>query len=95
MAMQTKVTVETDSVLIVRGRSSTSAWCSLCGAEAEMVSTESIGVITNLDRSELEQWLNSDVLHRSQSADGSAQICLNCLLARVLKTKINQPPQAE
>jgi hypothetical protein len=95
MAIHTRVTVETDSLFIVRGRNSTRAWCPLCGAEAEMVSTESIGVITNLDRSELEEWLNSEVLHRSQSADGSAQICLNSLLARVLKTKINQPPKAE
>ncbi len=95
MARQTKITVETDSLMIVRGRNSTRAWCPQCGAEAEMVSIESMGVITNLDRSEFEEWLNSDVLHRSQSANGSAQICLNSLLARVRKTKLNQPPQAE
>jgi len=95
MANQTKITVETDSLLIVRGRNSTRAWCPLCGAEAEMVSIESIGVITNLDRPELVEWLNSDGLHPSQSANGSAQICLNSLLARVLKTKISEPPQAE
>ncbi len=88
MAKQTTITVETDSLLIVRGRNSTRAWCPKCGAEAEMVSIESMGVITNLDRSKLEKWLNSDVLHRSKSADGSAQICLNSLLARVLNTKI-------
>lgn len=95
MAKQTRITIETDSLLILRSRNSKRAWCPLCGAEAEMVSSESIGVITNLDCSELEEWLNSGVLHRSQCANGSAQICLNSLLARVLKTKLNQPPQAE
>lgn len=95
MAKQTKITVETDSLMIVRGRNSTRAWCSKCGSEAEMVSIERMGVITNLDRPELEEWLNSDVLHRSHSANGSAQICLNSLLDRVLKTKLNKPPRAE
>lgn len=95
MAKQTKITLESDSLLIVRDRNCTCSWCPLCRAEAEMVSIESIGVITNLDRPALEEWLNSDLLHRSQSANGSEQICLNSLLARVLKTKMNQPPQAE
>jgi hypothetical protein len=95
MAKQTKITVETDSLFILRGRNSTLAWCPLCGAEAAMVALESVGVITNLDRPALEEWLNSDALHRSRSANGSEQICLNSLLACVLKTKTSQPPQAE
>jgi hypothetical protein len=94
MAKPTKITVETDSLMIVRGRNSTRAWCPLCGAETEMVAIESVGVITNLDRPAVEEWLNSGALHRSQSADGSEQICLNSLLASVLNTKIDQPPQA-
>ena len=95
MAKPTKITVETDSLMIVRGRNSTRAWCPRCGAEAEMVALETVGVITNLDRPAFEEWLNSGALHRSQSADGSEQVCLNSLLDRVLKTKTSQPPQAE
>ena len=95
MAKPTKITVETDSLMIVRGRNSTRAWCPLCGAEAEMIALDSVGVITNLDHSAFEEWLNSGALHRSQSADGSEQICLHSLLARVLKTETNPPPQAE
>lgn len=89
MAKPTKITVETDSLMIVQGRNSRRSWCGRCGAEAEMIAIESVGVITNLDRSALEEWLNSGTLHRSQSANGSEQICLNCLLASVLKTKIS------
>jgi len=95
MAKPTKITIETNSLMIVRGRNSTSAWCPLCGAEAEMVALGSIGVITNLDQLALEAWLNSDALHRFRGSDGSEQICLNSLLARVLKTKISVPPQAD
>jgi hypothetical protein len=43
--------------------------------------------ITNLGRSALEEWLNSEELHRLHAADGSAVTCLNSLLARVQNAK--------
>jgi hypothetical protein len=52
-----------------------------------MIALENAGVISNLDRRALEEWLNSGNLHRSQAADGSVLICLNSLLARVQKQK--------
>jgi hypothetical protein len=89
MAKQTKITIETDSLLILRGRNSRRAWCPLCAAEGEMIALENAGVISNLDRHALEEWLNSGNLHRSQAADGSVLICLNSLLARVQNTKLS------
>jgi hypothetical protein len=89
MAKQTKITIETDSLLILRSRNSRRAWCPLCAAEGEMITLENAGVISNLDRPALEEWLNSGNLHRSQAADGSVLICLNSLLARVQNTKIS------
>jgi hypothetical protein len=93
MAKKTRITIETDSLMILRGRSSPRAWCPRCAAEAEMVALEDMGVISNLERPELEEWLNSGELHRLQAADGSALTCLNSLLARVQKTTI-QPGES-
>ena len=87
MAKQTKVVTQTDSLLILRGRSSTRAWCPLCTAEAEMIALEKMGVISNLDQSALEAWMNSEELHRIQTADGSTLICLTSMLARVQNPK--------
>ena len=84
---QTKITIETDSLLILRGRNSSRAWCAQCGAEAEMIALENVGVISNLERAAVEEWLNAGELHRSNAANGSALICLNSLLARVRNTK--------
>jgi len=93
MAKQTKITIETDSLLIVRGRSFKRAWCPLCRADAEMIDLEEIGVISNLNRPALEEWLNSPELHRSQTSEGSALVCLNSLLARVQnKAPVNTKP---
>jgi hypothetical protein len=52
-----------------------------------MIALENVGVVSNLDRAALEEWLNSGELHRSQGTDGTSQICLNSLLARVQNTK--------
>lgn len=89
MAKQTKITIETDSLLILGSRNSRRAWCPLRAAGGEMIALENAGVISNLERPALEEWLNSGNLHRSQAADGSVLICLNSLLARVQNTKLS------
>ncbi len=87
MAKQTKITIETESLVIMRGRTMTRAWCSVCATNREMIALEDIGVISNLERSALEEWLNSGNLHRLQTASGSTWICWNSLLAQGQKTK--------
>ncbi len=83
MAKQTKITIQTDSLLILRGQSSRRAWCPLCAAEVDMIALHNACVITNLEQAALEEWLNLGELHRSQAADGAEMICLNSLRGRV------------
>jgi len=87
MAKQTKITIETDSLLILQGWNSRRSWCPQCGAEGEIIALDVTAVISNLDRPALGDLLNSTELHRSQAADGSTLICLNSLLARVRNPK--------
>jgi hypothetical protein len=87
MPKHTRITIETESLLILRGRNSRRAWCPQCAAEAEVIALEEVGVISNLDQSAFEQWVNSPELHRLETPTGSTLICLNSLLARVQKTK--------
>ncbi len=86
MAKRTKITIEADSLLVLRGRSSLRAWCPQCAAEGEMISLDGVGVISNLLPAEVEAWLESEAIHRLQAADRSPLICLNSLLKRVAKT---------
>jgi hypothetical protein len=88
MAKQTTIN-ETRSLLILQGRTSECTWCAQCAAESGLIALHEIGVISNLDRQALEEWLNSGEIHHLQSADGSPAICLNSLLARVLNTKLH------
>lgn len=87
MAKRTKITIETDSLLVLRGRRALRAWCPQCAARSEMIPFEGIGVISNLPPAEVENWLESEAIHRSQATDGTSLICLNSLLKRVQKTK--------
>jgi hypothetical protein len=87
MAKRTKITVESDSLLILQGRNPTRGWCARCKADTQMLALEDAGVISNLERPALEEWINSEHLHRSQALDGSLLTCLNSLLAAMQTTK--------
>ena len=87
MAKQTRITIESDSLLILRCQSTMCAWCSRCAAEVDTIAMEDTGVISDLGQPALEEWLNSEKLHRLQAADGSELTCLSSLLACVQKTK--------
>jgi hypothetical protein len=87
MAKQTKITIETDSLLILRGRTPLWGWCQWCNAETEMIPVDGVGVISNLAAPEVQAWMKSEDLHRSQAPDGETLICLNSLLKRVQKFK--------
>jgi hypothetical protein len=87
MAKLTGITIESDSLVILQARTSIRAWCPQCGADAEMIALENVGVVSNLDQPALEAWFNSGELHRSQADNGSALVCLNSLLARVQNAK--------
>ena len=83
MAKSTRITIETNSLLIFRSRTSSPSWCAQCAADVEMIALDSTAVLSNLLPHELNQWLNSNHLHRSQTPDGTELICLNSLLARL------------
>jgi hypothetical protein len=86
MAKQTKITVKTDSLLMLRGRKALRGWCPECGAHGEMIPFNAMEVVSNLSPAEVESWLESEEIHRSQAADGTSLICFNSLLKRLPKT---------
>jgi hypothetical protein len=85
MAKRTTITVETDSLLVLRGRKPQRAWCPQCLAEGDMIPMNEVGVISNLLPQEVEAWIQSDELHHIQTADGVHLICLNSMLKRIRK----------
>jgi len=85
MAKQAKITIETDSILFLRGRAPLRAWCPECGDEVEMVPMDEVGVVSNLPASEVEAWFQSEGVHHTTMPNGEPSICLNSMLKRVQK----------
>ena len=85
MSRETKITIESDSLLILRGRNSLRAWCPDCASEVEVIPLDGLGVISNLAPMEVETWIQSEDLHHVMAADGAPLICLNSMLKRVRK----------
>jgi hypothetical protein len=83
MARHTRITVETDSLLVLRGQRSLKGWCPACAAEVEMVPLDGVGVISNLTPPDVEAWLESEDLHHIQTDGKAPWICLNSMLKRV------------
>lgn len=82
MAKRTRITIETDSLLVLRRRNSHWAWCPQCDAEAEMIPLNDVGVISNLPLTQVQAWVESPDLHHTKSAGGTDLICLNSMLKR-------------
>ena len=86
MAKHTTITVETDSLLVLRGRRTLRAWCLQCGGDGEVVPLYEVSAISNLTPQQVEAWIDSEDLHHIQTPDGVHLICLNSMLKRVHKT---------
>jgi hypothetical protein len=69
---KTRITLETERLVIVRKGLTTPAWCPLCGAEVE--------VITLDDISQILQGSSSGELHVLREPNRQARICLPSLL---------------
>jgi hypothetical protein len=85
MAKRTKITIETNSLLVLRGRQLLRAWCPQCGFLAEMIPLHEAGVLSNLPSAEVQAWLESPALHHSTTAAGAELICLGSVLKRLRK----------
>jgi hypothetical protein len=86
MTKQTTITIETNSLLVLRSRNSRRAWCPVCGVESEVIVVEP-GRVSDRQAPAFDQLLNSGDVHRVEAPDGSVLICLSSLLNRVQDNK--------
>jgi hypothetical protein len=84
MAKKITITIESTSLLVLRGRISGQAWCDRCAAETDAVGLDNTPASNRL-RKLLESWFDSEELHRLPSSGRSPLVCLRSLLARTRK----------
>lgn len=77
MRRTTRITLETDWLLVVRGAKATLAWCPDCAAEVDVLT---LTAAAHGQSAEPERWMNAEKLHLSHTAEGALQICVDSLL---------------
>ncbi|HYL63428.1 MAG TPA: hypothetical protein VE077_12485 [Candidatus Methylomirabilis sp.] len=75
----TRITVETETLLVVRRAKAALAWCPDCRAEVDVITLDD-SRLTDPAAAQLRQWLEAGKLHLWQPAIGPAQICVTSLL---------------
>ena len=83
MRRKIKITVETESVLIVRRSSGQRrAWCVGCSAPATFAPLGEVCALTAHDATTLQRLLAAGQLHALEAADGVPLVCLRSALAQ-------------
>lgn len=80
LAKTVKITVETDTVMLVRQARTVRAWCPLCQAPVEAITLDEAHFPGGDLTVHMREWLETGKLHLWQLPGGPAQICLTSLL---------------
>jgi hypothetical protein len=76
----TRITIETESLLVVRRGKTIVTWCPACCAEVEAMSVEDDGLGEGIPFVVFRQWLATGRLHFWGPDGGPVQVCLPSLL---------------
>jgi hypothetical protein len=80
MLRTTRITVETDTSMVVRRASVTVAWCPECSAQVDIITFAPDSLAEPATSAELDRWISTGKLHLWHSPEGTVQMCVNSLL---------------
>ena len=78
-AKTTRITFETETLLLMRRAKAVSAWCPGCRAEVDVITLDNNCPAESAIAAQIQEWLGTSKLHFCQTANGPAQICLTSL----------------
>jgi hypothetical protein len=78
----TRITIETEQLVVIGRKKSVRVWCEQCAAEVDLVPIEGAAELARVDVGTIRHLLNGEQFHWSHSG-GSVGICLNSLLKSV------------
>jgi hypothetical protein len=78
-ARTTRITVETETLLVIRRAKSDLAWCPECRAEVDAITLDNDSLAEPVTAAQIQEWLGISKLHFWRPANGPSQICLPSL----------------
>jgi hypothetical protein len=76
----TRITVETELLVVIRRAKAVLAWCPECLANVETITLDADSLAEPATAAQIQEWLATGKLHLWQPINGSAQICVTSLL---------------
>jgi hypothetical protein len=76
----TRITVETETLMIVRRAKATLSWCPYCRAEVDVITLDTDSLAEPNTAAQIHEWHSTGKLHLWQPVNGPAQICVTSLL---------------
>lgn len=74
----TRITVETETLVLVRRAKAVLAWCPDCRAEVDVIALDKL--TEPVTAAQIHEWFGANDLHFWQMAEGSVRICVKSLL---------------
>lgn len=78
-AKTTRITVECQTLLVIRRAKAVLAWCPGCDGEVEVIALDSDSLVEPVAAAQIQGWQGTGKLHFWQTAKGPTQICLTSL----------------
>lgn len=79
MAKTTRITVETEMLLVIRRAKAVLGWCPGCRAEGDVITLDNDSLVEPVMAAQIQEWLGTSKLHLWQTTIGQTQICLTSL----------------
>lgn len=76
----TRITIETESLMVVRRGRTVVTWCPACCAQSEVMTLERDSLGDGIPSALFSDWLAAGRLHSWRSDSGPTQICMKSLL---------------
>ena len=76
----TRITVETETLMIIRRAKVALAWCPECFTEVEVITLDSDSLADPFTAEQIREWIKTGRLHFWQTVHGPTHICVASLL---------------
>jgi hypothetical protein len=76
---RTRITVETERLLLIRRRQSLFAVCKACGDEVRLVNVEDASAVAGVSALSIYRLVESGTLHHAETASGELLVCAESL----------------
>ena len=79
-AKTTRITVEKETIMLVRDARAEQAWCAICCGYVDVATLDKEALAEFFASKDVQQWMADGRLHVSHQPNGPIQICLVSLL---------------